>query len=87
MYTPSLQNYPDLPPWIHYKFNNKNRHGYLYGTPPVDSLERQIQVTTNLQYWPKHSVNQFSKTIFIYFFLHALNIHINISITFLDGKN
>lgn len=45
LYTPSLQNYPDLPPWIHYKFNNKNRHGYLYGTPPVASSERQIQVT------------------------------------------
>lgn len=44
VYTPSLQNYPDLPPWIHYKFNNKNRHGYLYGTPPVASTQRQIQV-------------------------------------------
>ncbi|VVC26480.1 Hypothetical protein CINCED_3A016265 [Cinara cedri] len=43
-YTPSLQNYPDLPPWIHYKFNSKNRHGYLYGTPPVSPLERQIRL-------------------------------------------
>ncbi|CAI6368956.1 unnamed protein product [Macrosiphum euphorbiae] len=42
VFTPSLQNYPDLLHWIHYKFNSKNRHGYLYGTPPADSLDRQI---------------------------------------------
>uniref|UniRef100_A0A2S2QI50 Epsilon-sarcoglycan n=1 Tax=Sipha flava TaxID=143950 RepID=A0A2S2QI50_9HEMI len=44
VYTPSLQNYPDLLHWIHYKFNTKNRHGYLYGTPPADSSERLIQL-------------------------------------------
>lgn len=44
VYTPSLQNYPDLPPWIHYKFNNKNRYGYLYGTPPVILSEQQVLV-------------------------------------------
>ncbi|XP_026814739.1 epsilon-sarcoglycan [Rhopalosiphum maidis] len=42
VFTPSLQNYPDLLHWIHYKFNSKNRHGYLYGTPPANLLERQI---------------------------------------------
>lgn len=44
MYTPSLQNYPDLLHWIHYRFDGKNRHGYLYGTPPADLMERQILV-------------------------------------------
>ncbi|XP_022162756.1 epsilon-sarcoglycan [Myzus persicae] len=42
VFTPSLQNYPDLLHWIHYKFNSKNRHGYLYGTPPAGSVDRQI---------------------------------------------
>lgn len=61
VYTPSLQNYPDLPPWMHYKFNNKNRNGYLYGTPPVNLLERQIQV---------HYLNN---VIFLYYIIGLLN--------------
>lgn len=51
VFTPSLQNYPDLLPWIHYKFNNKNRHGYLYGTPPANLLERQILVKNKNKYF------------------------------------
>ncbi|XP_050548141.1 uncharacterized protein LOC126909754 [Daktulosphaira vitifoliae] len=46
-YTPSLQNYPDLPYWIHYKFNEKNKFGYIYGTPPISS-ENQIKVITRI---------------------------------------
>lgn len=51
VFTPSLQNYPDLLPWIHYKFNSKNRHGYLYGTPPANLLERQILVKNKNKYF------------------------------------
>lgn len=50
VYTPSLQNYPDLPPWIHYKFNSKHSHGYLYGTAPMNLLERQIIVNNLIDY-------------------------------------
>ncbi|XP_050429473.1 epsilon-sarcoglycan [Adelges cooleyi] len=43
-YTPSLHNYPDLPPWIRYKSNDKNGYGYIYGTPPVTPELLQFQL-------------------------------------------
>ncbi|KAL1501494.1 hypothetical protein ABEB36_006805 [Hypothenemus hampei] len=39
-YETSLADYPDLPFWIHYVFNERHDSGFLYGVPPSNGIEQ-----------------------------------------------
>ncbi|KAG8234412.1 hypothetical protein J437_LFUL015522 [Ladona fulva] len=43
-YRPSLLNAPDLPPWIHYVYSNRHRSGFLYGVPPRDQTDVELEI-------------------------------------------
>ncbi|XP_071446057.1 epsilon-sarcoglycan isoform X2 [Hetaerina americana] len=43
-YRPSLLNAPDLPPWIHYVYSNRQQSGFLYGVPPRDQSGVELEI-------------------------------------------
>ncbi|XP_069699412.1 alpha-sarcoglycan isoform X3 [Periplaneta americana] len=43
-YRPSLLNAPDLPPWIHYIYSNRHQTGFLYGVPPRQHGDLELEI-------------------------------------------
>ncbi|XP_054258310.1 epsilon-sarcoglycan-like [Macrosteles quadrilineatus] len=43
-YRPSLLNSPDLPSWMFYTFSEKHNQGFVYGAPPSQQKDLQIEV-------------------------------------------
>ena len=42
-YRASLKGFPDLPSWMRYMYSNEYYAGYLYGTPPVQYVGREVK--------------------------------------------
>ncbi|XP_066589047.1 alpha-sarcoglycan-like isoform X3 [Prorops nasuta] len=45
-YMPSLKNAPDLPSWIHYTYSKRDHCGFLYGSPPRDQQNFQLEIVS-----------------------------------------
>ncbi|KDR16217.1 epsilon-sarcoglycan isoform X2 [Zootermopsis nevadensis] len=43
-YRPSLLNAPDLPPWIHYVYSDRHQTGFLYGVPPQQHGDLELEI-------------------------------------------
>ncbi|KAK7794674.1 hypothetical protein R5R35_003789 [Gryllus longicercus] len=43
-YHPSLLNAPDLPQWIHYVYSKVHHTGYLYGVPPINQHNLELEI-------------------------------------------
>lgn len=43
-YRPSLLNAPDLPPWIHYVYSDRHQTGFLYGVPPLQHGDVELEI-------------------------------------------
>uniref|UniRef100_A0A0A9XBN9 Epsilon-sarcoglycan n=1 Tax=Lygus hesperus TaxID=30085 RepID=A0A0A9XBN9_LYGHE len=43
-YRASLINSPDLPQWMSYLFSKRHRKGFIYGVPPNDATNVQVEV-------------------------------------------
>lgn len=43
-YHPSLLNAPDLPQWINYVYNKVHHVGYLYGVPPINQHNLELEI-------------------------------------------
>lgn len=44
VYQPSLVDKPDLPSWINYVFSDHYHTGFIYGVPPSNFDERQVDI-------------------------------------------
>ncbi|XP_067000393.1 epsilon-sarcoglycan isoform X3 [Anabrus simplex] len=43
-YRPSLLNAPDLPTWMHYIYSKVHHTGFLYGVPPVNQPDLELEI-------------------------------------------
>lgn len=43
-YSPRITNSPDLPPWLHFSYDGSSSIGHLYGVPPPEITNQDIDV-------------------------------------------
>lgn len=81
-YRPSLRDMPDLPSWLHYTYSPAVRTGFVYGVPPENIRDFELEVIardkhtyeTSYQVFKMNVLNQSRKPYEVRFKIQNMNV-------------